>query len=527
MGKLNSLLFASLRKHIDRFALSIDGQMISYRAIDEWSRRLASKLQGRAIGVFAGRSLETYAGVLAVARSGRAYIPLNADFPDQRLLEMFSSTAIETVIVDRQLIHRACGLLRHVERPISILILESDSSHQETLMCAQHQFELIDETLPIGPFLADADVDDKTPLYVLSTSGSTGIPKRIAIPRSNVVDYLSAINERFDFGPNDKFSHFFKLSFDLSIHDLFVTWINGGCLYVPGANDLLDPVTFAQRNALTVWFSVPSLVGLAMLSRKLKRNALPDLRLALFCGEALSWEAVDAFQTAAPNAAITNLYGPTEATIAITNYLIDKEQPIENRVSGSVPIGRPFVGQEAIVVGPDLSLLPNGERGELLLGGSQLAPGYVDNPTQTSEAFVNLKFPGKNSEHWYRTGDIVMDTDHGLVFLGRLDTQIKFRGHRIELGEIEAVLQRAAKTPLAIVIAWPPFGSSPIDRLLAFVMPPHAVLSEVHAIMRDQLPTHMVPARILSLDHPIDTILNDNRKIDRAKVVEMYRGSVG
>ena len=527
MNKFNSLLSASLRKHLDRPALSIDGQLISYRAIDGWSRRFACRLQGKNIGIVAGRSLDTYAGVLAVARSGRTYVPLNAEFPDHRLLEIFSNTAIETVIVDRQHIDRACAFLRLVEKPIRILVMESELSLQSTLMCQQHHIDQIREELPSNGSLADAVDDDEIPLYILSTSGSTGAPKRIAIPRSNVADYLGAIDERFDFGPNDRFSHFFKLSFDLSVHDLFVTWTNGGCLYVPGANDLLDPTTFARRHGLTVWFSVPSLVGLAMLSRKLKADTLPDLRQALFCGEALSWEAVDAFKAAAPNAAITNLYGPTEATIAITGYLVDKNEPIENRVSGSVPIGRPFTGQEVAVVDSNLSPLPYGKRGELLLGGSQLAPGYLGNPEQTKEAFVDLEFPSMKSKQWYRTGDIVMQTEHGLVFLGRCDTQIKFRGHRIELGEIEAVLQRVAKTPLAVVIAWPPLDTGPIDRLLAFIMPPHATLSEIHATMRDQLPAHMVPARILSLDHPIDTILNDNRKIDRAKVAEMYQGTFG
>lgn len=525
MGKLNCLLSASLQEHSDRPALSICGQMISYRAIDGWSQRIASQFKGQNIAILAGRSIETYAGILAAARSNRTYVPLNAEFPNHRLLRIFSDITIETLIVDREHVEQACDLLRLVDRSLRVILLDEKAERRASSVSGLHECRLIHCELSVPQI--DAEDSDDTPLYILYTSGSTGDPKRIAIPRRNVVDYVGAIGELFDLGPDDRFSHFFKLSFDLSVHDLFVTWINGGCLYVPGVSDLLDPVAFARRNALTVWFSVPSLVGLAMMSRKLKTDTLPDLRLALFCGEALSWEAVDAFRSAAPRAQITNLYGPTEATIAITHYNIDPTIPSESRAPGSVPIGRPFSGQEAIVVRPDLSIAPKGERGELILGGSQLAPGYLNNPVQTADAFTELELPGTDCKRWYRTGDIAMDTaDQGLVFLGRRDTQIKFRGYRIELGEIEAVLQRAAKTPLAIVIAWPPFGAGPIERLLGFVMPPHADLSEVRAKMRNLLPSHMVPARILSLDHPIDTILNDNRKVDRSKIAEIYQESL-
>ncbi len=510
-----------------RSALNIAGEEITYKAIDQWSRRIAARLQGQVIGIFAGSSLETYAGVLAVARSGRTYIPLNADFPDDRLLHMIAERNPETLVVDRQHIERVCGLLRHTSHSMRLIVLDPELSAQAASMSRQHTFVLIEDQWTPEPFDIDVDVDDETPLYIMTTSGSTGAPKSIAIPRSNVVDYLKSIRDLFDFQPCDRFSHFFKLSFDLSVHDMFVAWSTGGCLYVPGPKDLLDPVAYAKRNALTVWFSVPSLVSLAIISRKLKADALPDVRHAFFCGEALSWEVIDAFRAAAPQAVIRNLYGPTEATIAITHYTVDKNLPFEQRAKTSVPIGRPFAGQEALVVGSDLSVLPTGERGELLLGGSQLAPGYVNNPTQTGEAFLDRAFPGFVSKRWYRTGDIAMEHKDKFVFLGRLDTQVKFRGHRVELGEIEAVLQHVAKTPLAIVIASPPFGPGPIDRLLAFVMPPHNAIQEVHAMMRDRLPAHMVPARILSIDQPMDMILNDNKKIDRAKIAKMYQGCLG
>ncbi len=527
MGTLDHLLSQTLQDQCHRPALCINGQAVSYKTLDEWSRRLSGKLKGTFIGILAGTSIETYAGILATARTGRTYIPLSAEFPDSRLLQIIAARCPETLIIDRKHLGRAAALLRQVRTPIRVVVLESDFERQATIENNQHDLVLVDETSPTKHLDEQAEYDDRTPLYVLSTSGSTGTPKSIAIPRSNVVDYVGAVQKLFEFRPDDRFSHFFKLSFDLSVHDMFVVWTVGACLYVPEPKDLLDPVSFASRNALTVWFSVPSLVSLAIMSRKLKPGVLPTVRHAIFCGEALSWEHVDAFHEAAPEARVTNLYGPTEATIAITHYSIDAGTDTKEERLGSVPIGQPFPGQEALVAGPDLSVLPAGERGELLLGGSQLAPGYLNNPRQTQEAFLDREFPGFNAKRWYRTGDIVMDTANGLVYLGRSDTQIKFRGHRIELGEIEAVLQRIAKTPVAIVIACPLFGPGPIDRLLAFLLPPHTPTQEVHAMMRDQLPAHMVPARILTIDQPAELILNDNQKVDRSKVAKMYQDCLG
>ncbi|MGH1480799.1 MAG: amino acid adenylation domain-containing protein [Geminicoccales bacterium] len=526
MSCLGRLLSATLQSQSCRPALCINGKTTSYRDIDGWSRRIAGLLRGQIIGILAGASLETYAGVLAVARSGRTYVPFNADLPDDRLLRLFQQSGMETLIVDRQHLARVRNLLHSLSNPLKVVIMNSEDEAKIS-SSGQHHIAGINESSEDEALNDDAEVSDETPLYIMSTSGSTGEPKRIAIPRYNVVDYVNSVQSIFDFHPDDRFSHFFKLSFDLSVHDIFVTWITGGCLYIPAARDLLDPVAFARRHALTVWFSVPSLLTLAMMTRKLGPDRLPDLRHALFCGEAFGWEAALTMQAAAPNARVTNLYGPTEATIAITHHSIDKTAPSPESYHNPVPIGRVFDGQEAIVVQQDLSIALPGEPGELLLGGSQLAPGYLNNDEQTRKAFVDHEFDGFQNTRWYRTGDIVTTSDDGLVFLGRSDTQIKFRGHRVELGEIEAVLQRVAKTPLAIVIPCPPFGTGPINSLLAFIMPPHNPADEVQAALRNHLPAHMVPTRLVTLNQPIDSLLNANQKVDRAKIAKIYEDSVG
>lgn len=481
------------------------------------------------MAILADSSLETYAGVLASARSGRTYLPLNPAFPDDRLLKIIDAARPATILVDGKGIEQAYRLLQQIKTPMRVVLSRSDSLHETWSNIGDHDVVPIDDRDAPAADVVDTDTDDSVPLYLMFTSGTTGQPKGISIPRRHVADYLRSIRTLFDIRPDDRCSHFFRLSFDLSVHDMFVTWTSGACLYVPGPLEYLDPATFARRHRLTVWFSVPSLASLAMRSRKLMPKSLGQLRLALFCGEALSWETVTAFQAAAPHARITNLYGPTEATIAITHHTLPSEAagltPEQRR--RSVPIGEPFPGQEAIVVGPDLARLPPAEPGELLLGGSQLAPGYLDNPDQTAKQFITLDVEGCVSHRWYRTGDLAMATPEGLVYLGRSDSQIKFRGHRIELGEIEAALQHAAGTPLAIVAPWPPTdGGLAVEQLIAFVMPPHPPVQALHATLRSQLPAHMVPARIITIDHPPTSILNDNQKIDRGRLVNMYRERV-
>lgn len=535
------LLSAMMQSHRQRSALCIAGQDISYETLDKLSRRIADRLDGTMVAILADSSFETYAGVLATARSGRTYLPLNAAFPDDRLLKIIDIARPDTVLVDSKRIDQAYRLLRQIERPMRVVLGGAGPVRDRWSDLVWHDIVLIgdQEAKDTPPADAvDVVVDDATPLYLMFTSGTTGEPKGISIPRSNIVDYLRSIRELFDIGPADRCSHFFKLSFDLSVHDLYATWTSGACLHVPGPMDHLDPVAFARRSQLTIWFSVPSLVSLAMNSRKLRPGSLASLRLVLFCGEALSWEAADAFRAAAPEAKIANLYGPTETTIAITHYTLPPDTelsgaaagdsgPISDRRRRSVPIGKPFPGQEAIVVGTDLAILPHDQLGELLLGGSQLAIGYLNDPDQTEERFLALDIAGRSSRRWYRTGDLAISTPDGLVFAGRLDNQIKFRGHRIELTEIEAALQQAAGTPLAIVVPWPPYDQGKaVEELIAFVMPPHPSARDLHMRLRAKLPAHMVPARIITIDHPPTSILNDNQKIDRGRLVDMYRERV-
>src|SRR5439155_5413193 len=202
----------------------------------------------------------------------------------------------------------------------------------------------------------------------------------------------------------DRCSQTFDVTFDLSVHDMFVTWEAGACLCCPTRKELIKPGEFISGSRLTTWFSVPSTGVFMKKLGMLKPDMYPGLRLSLFCGEALPTEVARAWSEAAPNSIIENIYGPTELTIACTAYRWNRDSSPAECELGIVPIGEPFDGTEAIVVDENLQEVSVGMPGELLMTGPQVTLGYWQDPERTSKAFV---IPPGRRQIYYRTGDRV------------------------------------------------------------------------------------------------------------------------
>jgi acyl-CoA synthetase (AMP-forming)/AMP-acid ligase II len=268
-----------------------------------------------------------------------------------------------------------------------------------------------------------------------------------------------------------------------------------------------------------MWFSVPSALAFMSKMRMLNPGCFPSLRCSLFCGEPLPATSAKAWQQAAPNSIVENLYGPTEATIAITHYRWDGERSVEKSVNGIVPIGWVFEGQKSCVIDREVNVLPKGEIGELCLAGTQVTSGYWNRPQNTKEQFIRLPSVGK--ELWYRTGDLVREDEDGcLHYVGRMDSQVKIRGHRVELQEIDLVLRKASGAEQAVCLAWP-FEDGSADGIVAFIcgrreLDEHRVV----AYCKKFLPQYMVPRKVYFID---EMPLNVNGKIDRLKLAERLR----
>jgi amino acid adenylation domain-containing protein len=523
---LNTLadIFANTaRLYPTRAALWVDGCIVTYGELYTEAERLAAAISavpsssfdliGRQCGLLVNRSRAAYISVLGALFAGCTYVPLNPRFPTDRLLSILRASHVDVVIVDEGSMVAAAALLPVFPRPLTILLPEASRYPDWSTDAGQHHFACRDDIERITRATAPERQTEDDGAYLLFTSGSTGTPKGILIRHCNVVAYLRSVLARYQPWPEDRFTQLFDFSFDLSVHDMFVCWSSGACLYCPPASAVVSPGSFVRKHALTFWFSVPSTVATMARLRMLGPTDLPSLRVSLFCGEALPAGLARIWRQAAPNSIIENLYGPTEATIAITAYRVPDDEILAGGW-GVVPIGLPFPGQQAAVIDTEGNLVPDGEPGELCICGSQVATGYWRLPEITAERFAAPLGVSEAEGAWYRTGDrVVKDPKCGFVFLGRLDRQAKIRGHRVDLQEVETVIREVAGSESVAALCWPPDGASLARYIVAFVGGEERSPASIIAHCEKKLPSALVPRQIFPLPA---WPLNGNGKTDYA-----------
>ena len=481
-------LATSAAIHPQNIALRVDGKTWTYQELFSAATALASRLPADrpVIGIYAARHASAYIGILATVLAGGTYVPLNCRFPDARNREILRRSGTAQLLCGSVFASTAQNI---VEGTAAELCIVEDSTAGGTT----------DNWVP-----ARARPDDAA--YILFTSGSTGTPKGVAISQANLGTYLDAALSILSVRPDDRFSQTFDLTFDLSVHDLFVAWSSGAALCVASTGDLADPASYMTREGITQWFSVPTLAGALHRTGALKPGVFPSLRCALFCGEALPTDLARAWQVATPQARIENWYGPTEATIACLRHDLN-----DGAGTGVVPIGTPFPGMAALVIGDDGRDVPDGEIGTLHLGGPQVAEGYLNDPERSARSFVSL--PGRTGR-FYDTGDLVSRHKDGLHFHGRSDFQAKIRGYRVELGEIEAVLRAQFPGDNVVALTWPPADTN-ATHVIAAVETDTAQPALDRVALRDTLPDYMVPSSVFGL---ITFPTNASGKIDRPAI---------
>jgi amino acid adenylation domain-containing protein len=524
---LFDLFFASRRAYGNRPALWVEGRTLTYAELYDAAARLAGVIrvarghgarhQQFQCGLLVNRTSTAYASVLASLLVGSAYVPLNPKFPRDRVREVLSSSAVDIIIVDHRSVAIVERLLESFPRPLTVLLPDSNlpvwagRSHGHRYIARSE----IEGTAPIAPTTERSSEDGA---YLLFTSGSTGTPKGVLISHANALAYITNASERYRAGPQDRFSQLFDFSFDLSVHDMFLAWGAGACLYCAPKASLAGFGDFIRRCGLTFWFSVPSTAAFMRQLRMLKPGSYPTLRWSLFCGEALPVGLARTWQEAAPNSIVENLYGPTEATVAFTAYRLSRERRSDLDAMQTVPIGMPLPGQTVMVVDEDGKPLQNGEAGELCLGGSQVAAGYWRAPDQTLTRFKPPGCAGATGMRWYRTGDrAVMSSEHGLLFLGRMDRQVKIRGHRVELLEVENAIRAAAKTDMVAAVPSAAGDDGLVLCIVGLVAGSQKSPEEIIDRCRETLPSYMVPSQIYKL---ADWPLNASGKTDYSSLTK-------
>ena len=534
----------SARRFPDRPALWIDGRTYSYAALTAHAQRLADRLtaiDGAVCATLGERSLIAYCAPLACMLAGKIHVPLGTSFPAARMANILDRTRPSILICDENGAGPLPDLLAAIDFAVDVLTPDAldadpdadlygdpganadagDPSPRDDATDARSRAAT---ACAIGDDTLSGLIEDDGPIaYLLFTSGSTGVPKGVAVGHPALCAYVEAVRARYpELDEHQRCTQFFEPTFDLSMHDMFATWAVGACLYCVPRSALLLPTDFVNAHRLTVWFSVPSMAATLQRYRLLNAGALPSLKLALFCGEALPGPLAAAWMAAAPDARCENLYGPTEATIACTAHRVEDA----DGAMAVVPIGEAFPAMEIAVVREDGTRCDIDEIGELWLGGAQLALGYWRDPAQTAARFVSARFDGLDASRWYRTGDLATIAPDGVAhFRGRADRQVKLRGYRIELQEVEAHLRAICSQPeRPVEVAVVPISThagEPASGIAAFVaaaadFDPRAAL----AAMKLRLPAYMVPSRI----HVLDALpLNSNGKIDHPALIERLR----
>lgn len=486
-------------------ALQTAKACLSYGELAQRAATLASHLaptrRTRRVGILGTRSLDAYIGVLAACWSGSAYVPLNLKWPQARIVALLDQLKLDAVMADEngarlltpEVLERAPDLVI-VPRPD---LLEPSRSTQSVIA-----LDAPSEAVPPAPVPVAAD----DPGYIIFTSGTTGLPKGVVISAGSLAHYLERSQDWTEYTPEDRLAEACDLTFDLSVHNLFLSLRAGARLHLLSQLETLAPAHAIRRHHLTVWMSVPTVIGLMRQKGTLRPGALPSLRLSIFCGEPLPVPAAQAWAEATPNGRVENIYGPTEATvIGLRQPLTDP--PVVTGGRDILAIGRPYRTMKVAILDEDQRPVPAGEIGEIALAGPQLGIGYYGQPELTRDRFRMI-----DDERWYLTGDLGRMDETGVFHhLGRVDNQIKLKGNRVELEEIDAHLRRAAGTELVATVAWPVRHGS-AEGLVAFIVGEHGDLGRLRVALAAQLPRYLIPERI---EFRSELPRNSNGKIDR------------
>lgn len=499
-------------------AIEVDGARYTYGELATAASRLAGAFEplrrsGR-IGVLGTRSYEAYVGILGACWAGFAYVPLNLKWPPERLVALMELLQLDALVTDA---NGAALLTPEVLAVAPDLVVTPKAAAFAPARPAQKL--VAREALDAAAMAEPAQVEAEALGYVIFTSGTTGLPKGVMISAGSLAHYVEQSRSWTNYTAADRIGEACDVTFDLSVHNLFLCLDAGASLHVLSQLELMAPARFIRAHELTVWMSVPTVIGLMRRSGQLKPGIFPSLRLSIFCGEPLPVEAVQGWAAAAPGSVVENIYGPTECTVIGLRQRLS-EPPVTTPGRDIIAIGTPYETMEVAILDEQHKPVPDGTPGEIALAGPQLGIGYFGQAELTADRFRMIE-----GKRWYLTGDLGSRDANGVFHhLGRVDNQVKVKGNRIELEEVDAHLRRAAGTELAATVAWPvKHGSA--EGLVSFVVgiahPPAAIGER----LLTGLPRYMAPSVI----HELDAMpQNVNGKIDRRALVALLEtGAVG
>jgi aspartate racemase len=494
---IQQLVEAQAKANPETLAAVQEGRQLTYEELNARANQLAHVLREKGVGpdvpvaICLKRSLELPIALLAVLKAGGACVPLDPDYPKDRLAYILEDSRAP-VLITQPALHSALGSGR-----AEALYLEKDW----VILSGQSA-----ESLPLV-------TQPENLAYIIYTSGSTGKPRGVLLTHRGLVNHGIASIDLYGIERSDRVLQFSSISFDIAVEEIFPTWFAGATVVLRSDEMSLaatDFLRWIKQHRISV-LDLPTAYWHELVHEVVEsREKLPErLRLVIVGGEKASASAYASWLKAGGNRVRwVNTYGPTEASVIASAYEPDPSKPFPD----NLPIGRPIANVRLYVLDSELQPVAVGEPGELHIGGPGVARGYLNHPELTQAKFIADPFSQDSNARLYKTGDMVRYLPDGNIeFQGRIDFQVKIRGFRIELGEIEAVLEKHPGVAQAVVTAREVNGEK---RLTGYVVAlPNAVTAlELRRYLKDQLPDYMVPADFVFLK---SFPLTPNGKVDR------------
>lgn len=478
---IHEMFEEQVRRTPDHIALVYGDEQLTYEEVNKKANSLAWYLKEKGVcpdtivGILSERCAEMIIGILGILKAGGAYLPIDPEYPSERIQYMINDSHMEILLTQKQYDLKVEGVNKKIYLDDSL----SYSDHSSNLkdMCQSHNLA-----------------------YIIYTSGSTGKPKGVMIEHRNVIAYVTAFKDEFHITKEDVVLQQSTSSFDTFVEEVYPVLLNGGKLVIASKYQVLNPnslVEIIQKNNICIISATPLLIN------EINKIELPkSIRTLISGGDVLRKEYISDLIN---KSKIYNTYGPTETTVCATYYKCEK-----NDDHKLIPIGKPIANYKVYIMGKDKQINPVGVPGEICIAGPGVARGYLNNEKLTEEKFV--KNPIDTSERMYCSGDIgKWLPDGNIEFLGRLDDQIKIRGFRIEIGEIEAQLLKHKDIKEAIVTARED-GKGSYYLCAYFVSDNKLTVTELRSYLSKLLAEYMIPSYFIQVD---EMPLTANGKIDR------------
>ena len=493
-------LDSTVKRVPDKIAFANETDALTFLEVYNQNRAIATffmekGLYKEPIVVFMNKHPKTITAFFGVINSGNFYVPIDEEMPRVRIDLILDNLKPRAIICDAETIEIAKDFKFNGELYLYDALIQTPVNEE-------------------GLAVIRAKAIDTDPIYVVFTSGSTGIPKGVVACHRSVLDYIEQLSETLEFNENTVFGNQTPLYFDACLKELYPTLKFGATTYLIPKSLFMFPiklVEFLNEHKINTICWVVSALTMISAFGAFKKVVPQYLHTIAFGSEVFPIKQFRIWRETLPNAKFTNLYGPTEGTGMCCYYKVNREFELDE----VIPVGRPFKNTEIILLDENNKRAADGEPGEICIRGTSLTMGYYNNPEKTAEVFVQNPLNTAYPELIYRTGDIGKYNEYGeLVFVSRKDYQIKHMGHRIELGEIEVNVNMLEEIKLSGCI----YDTEKGKIVLYYVGDMET--GELTKILRDKLPRYMLPNYVEKLD---EMPLTPNGKINRVFLKEKYK----